>query len=100
MALKENSKKVFNYVKEHEEELITAADIAAGVGLETRQVNGIVTAAFQRHKDANGDPQPLMEREPAEVQLEDGTHKPVKFIKLTDAGRAFDPEAPEEKKAE
>ena len=33
-----------------------------------------------------------MERVPAEIELEDGTHKAVKFIRLTDAGRAFDPD--------
>ena len=32
----------------------------------------------------------LVERVEAEVELEDGTHKKVKFIKLTDAGREHD----------
>jgi hypothetical protein len=36
-----------------------------------------------------------MERIPAEVELEDGSHKAVKFIRLTDAGREFDPNAAE-----
>lgn len=83
--LKENSKLVFNYVKENGASNITAADIAEGTGLEVRSVNGIVTSAFQRKG--------LMERVPAEVELEDGSHKAVKFIKLTEAGMAFDPEA-------
>lgn len=83
--LKENSKKVFNYVKEMDGQNITAADIAAATGLEVKSVNGIVTSAFQRKG--------LMERIPAEVELEDGTHKSVKFIKLTEAGQEFDPEA-------
>lgn len=87
MALKENSKKIYYFVKEHEAENITAQDIADGTGLNVKQVNGSVTSAFQR-KD-------LMFREEAEVQMEDGSHKKVKFIKLTDAGRAFDPEATE-----
>ena len=39
-----------------------------------------------------------MERVPAEIELEDGSHKSVKFIKLTEAGMAFDPDA--EDKAE
>ena len=86
--LKENSKIVFNYVKAHEGENITAADIAEGTGLEVRSVNGIVTSAFQRKG--------LMERVPAEVELEDGSHKAVKFIVLTDEGRNFDPEAKED----
>ena len=91
MALKENSKKVFNYVKEMDGQNITAADIAEATGLDVRSVNGIVTSAFQRKG--------LMERTPAEIQLEDGTHKAVKFISLTEEGKSFDPDA-EETKAE
>jgi len=83
--LKENSKIVFNYVKENGDSNITAADIAEATGLEVRSVNGIVTSAFQRKG--------LMERVPAEIELEDGSHKAVKFIKLTEEGKAFDPEA-------
>lgn len=85
MALKENSKKVFNYVKEMDGQDITAADIAEATGLEIKSVNGIVTSAFQRKS--------LMERVPAKIQLEDGTSKDVKFIKLTEEGKAFDPDA-------
>ena len=91
MALKENSRKVLDYVKANDGTNMTAADIAAGTGLEVKQVNGIVTSAFQKKG--------LMQRTPAEVQLEDGTHKAVKFISLTDEGRNFDPDA-EEAKAE
>ena len=89
MAMKENNLKVFNYVKEHGDENITASDIAAGTGLEVRSINGIVTSAFQKKG--------LMERIPAEVENEDGTHKAVKFIKLTDAGKELDPMAEETK---
>ena len=87
MALKPNSLTVFNYVKEHDGEDFTAADIAAATGLEKKSVDGIVTSAFQKKG--------LMVRIPAEVELEDGTHKPVKLIRLTDEGRAFDPEKAE-----
>ena len=90
--LKPNSKLVYEYVKENGASNITAADIAEGTGLEVRSVNGIVTSAFQRKG--------LMERVPAEVELEDGSHKAVKFIKLTDAGMEFDPEAEDTKDAE
>ena len=83
--LKENSLKVFNYVKENDGKNMTAADIAEGTGLEVRSVNGIVTSAFQRKG--------LMERVPAEVELPDGSHKAVKFIRLTEAGKEFDPNA-------
>lgn len=33
-----------------------------------------------------------MERIPAEIKLEDGSHKAVKFIKLTETGRTWTPE--------
>lgn len=89
--LKPNSRLVYDYVKAHNGEDMTAADIAEAVSLDVKQVNGIVTSAFQKKG--------LMERIPAEIQLEDGSHKAVKFIRMTDAGMAFDPDA-EETKAE
>ena len=84
MALKENSRKVFDYVKAHEGEDFTAKDIAAETGLTPQSVNGCVTA-FQKKG--------IMERIPAEIENEDGTHDKVKYIALTDEGRAFDPDA-------
>ena len=83
--LKPNSRTVYEFVKANDGKNITAADIAEGTGLDTKQVNGIVTSAFQRKG--------LMERIEKEVELEDGSHKKVKFIKLTAEGEAFDPEA-------
>ena len=80
MALKENSRKVYDYVVAHDGEDFTAKDIAEAVDLDVKQVNGIVTAAFQRKG--------LMVRE--EVAITGGT---VKYIRLTDEGRAFDPNA-------
>ena len=85
MAMKENSKKVLNYLKEINGENVTAADVAETLGLEKRQVDGIFTSAIQRKG--------LGIRTPAEVELEDGTHKAVKFLSLTEAGMAFDPDA-------
>lgn len=90
MALKQNSKKVFDFVKAHEAENITARDIADGTGLPVRSVNGIVTSAFQRKG--------LMERIPAEVENADGTHDKVKLIKLTADGEAFDPDKDDDEK--
>ena len=86
-ALKPNSLAVFNFVKDNDGEDFTAADIAEALDLEVKQVNGIVTSAFQKKG--------LMERVPAEATLEDGTHKAIKLIRLTDAGRAFNPNAAE-----
>lgn len=100
--LNENSYNVFNFVKAHESESITAKDIAAALDLDPRQVNGILTAALQRHRseetDADGNKViiPLIERVEGEIELEteDGKvkHENVKFIRLTDAGREFEPE--------
>ena len=85
MAMKENSKNVLNYLKGINGENGTAADVAEALGLEKRQVDGIFTTALQRKG--------LGVRGPAEIELDDGTHKAVKFLRLTDAGMAFDPDA-------
>ena len=97
MKLKENSILVYNYVKEHEAENITADQIAEELGLTSRQVNGIITMAFQRHKeDVDGEKVeiPLMERVPGEVGVDDkGKPKVPKYIHLTEAGREIEIEA-------
>lgn len=85
MAMKENSKNVLNYLKGINGENVTAADVAEALGLEKRQVDGIFTSALARKG--------LGVRVPAEIELDDGSHKPVKFLRLTDAGMAFDPDA-------
>ena len=85
MAMKENSKKVLNYLKGINGDQVTSADVAEALGLEKRQVDGIFTSAIQRKG--------LGVRTPAEIELEDGTHKAVKFLSLTPAGMEFDPEA-------
>ena len=85
MAMKENSKKVLNYLKEINGDQVTSADVAEALGLEKRQVDGIFTSAIQRKG--------LGVRTPAEIELEDGTHKQVKFLSLTAEGMAFDPDA-------
>ena len=86
--LKENSRKVYDWVKAHDGEDFIAADIAEATGLEIKQVNGIVTSAFQKKG--------LMERIPATIEDGENGTKAVKFIKLTDAGREFNPDAEEE----
>ena len=78
MALKENSKVVFNYVVDHEAQDITAKDIAAAIHREPRSVNGTLTS---------------LQRKGLIARI------PIKLIKLTDAGKEFDPDAPDEKDA-
>lgn len=84
MAMKENTKKVFEYLKSVKDN-VTAADVAEALGLEKKSVDGIFTSAIQ--KKGYG------VRIPAEVELEDGSHRPVKFLKLTDAGMSLDLDA-------
>ena len=84
MAMKENTKKVFEYLKKVNDN-VTAADVAEALGLEKKSVDGIFTSASQ--KKGYG------VRIPAEVELDDGSHRPVKFLKLTDAGLALDLDA-------
>ena len=83
--MKENSKKVLMYLKEHNGEDLTAADVAEALGLEKRSVDGIFTSAIQRKN--------LGVRTPAEIELDDGSHKAIKLLSLTDAGMAFDPDS-------
>lgn len=42
----ENSIAVYNFVKEHDGENITAADIAEATSLGLKTINGIITSAF------------------------------------------------------
>ena len=85
MAMKDNSKKVLNYLKEVNGQQVTAADVAEALGLEKRSVDGIFTSAIQRRG--------LGVRTPAEIELDDGSHKAVKFLSLTAEGMSFDPDA-------
>ena len=88
MAMKPNTKLVWTFLMDNDGADLTAADVADALGLEKRQVDGIFTSAIQRKG--------LGVRTPAEVELEDGTHKAVKLLSLTPAGMAFDPDAEEE----
>lgn len=83
--MKENSRKVLDYLKSVNGQNVTSADVAKALGFEKRSVDGIFTSAIQRKG--------LGIRTPAEIELEDGTHKSVKFLSLTAAGMAFDPDA-------
>lgn len=92
MAMKESSKTVFKFVKANDGKDMTLNVIATQLGLTTRQVNGSLVS-FQRHKDADGNAAPLIERVETQIQDADGKYVDVKLIKLTDAGREFDPDA-------
>ena len=85
--MSENSRKVFDYMMSIGDTDVTANDIATALGLSPKSVNGIITQAFQK--------QGFMERVPAEIENPDGTHRGVKLIKLTEAGRSLNPDAEE-----
>lgn len=83
--MSENAKKVLDYLKSiHGGDPVTAEDVAEALGLGIKSVNGIFTMALQRKG--------LGVRIPAEIELEDGTHKVIKFLELNEAGMVFDPE--------
>ena len=86
VAVSEKSLVVLDYLKSIGDQNVTAADIATALNMEKKSVDGIVTSGLIRNKG-------LAERIPAEIELEDGTHKAVKFIKVTPAGMAYDHEA-------
>lgn len=85
MAMSTNSKMVFEFLKENNGVDLTAADVAEALSLEKRQIDGIFTSAIQRKGYGI--------RVPGEIELEDGTHKAVKWLHLTDEGMALDLDA-------
>lgn len=84
--MSDKTRQVLDYLKGLDKsDNVTSADIAEALDIPKKSVDGIVTAGLQRKG--------LAERIPAEIENADGSHKPVKFIKLTDEGYAFDPDA-------
>ena len=87
--MKESTKTIIKYLQAHNGEDMTAADVANALGLEKKSVDGTFTAALQRKGYGY--------REEAEVEIEEGKHAKVKFLKLTDAGVNYDVDATEDK---
>lgn len=83
MAMKEGTRAIWNEIVTHANEDITAQNIADVLGMNVKSVNGSITS-FQKKG--------LVIRE--EVAVTGGK---VKYIRLTDAGKAFDPDAEPEK---
>ena len=81
-AMKENTNAIFMYLKEHHGEQITAQEIAEALGLSVKSVVGSVNSFVKKQWAVRSD----------EVKVE-GMDKPVKFISLTEAGLAVDPDA-------
>ena len=85
--MSENSRKILEFLKANTNVNLTAADVAEALGLPKKTVDGAFTSAIQRKG--------LGYRVPAEIELENGMHKPVKHLVLTATGIAFDPDAEE-----
>lgn len=87
MAMNENSRKVFEYLKKVNGTDVTSADVAEALGLNKRQVDGSFTSAIQRKGYGI--------RVDAEVETENGLHKPIKLLRLTKEGMELDLDAAE-----
>ena len=85
-AVSEKSLQVLNYLKSIGDANVTSQAIADALGLAKKTVDGVVTAGLIRGKN-------YAERVEAEMEItaEDGSvqHKPIKLIKLTEAGKAY-----------
>ena len=86
-AMSENAKKVLAYLKSVNGENVTVHDVSEALDIPVNSVTGTFNSFVKKG---------LGVRECAEIEIEDGTHKQVKFLKLTDAGMAYDPVVEEE----
>lgn len=83
----ENSRKVFDFLKENDKEF-TAQDLAAAIGISVAAVTGSVNGLVKNGR--------AIRREETTTTA-DGKAAVVKYISLTAEGKAFDPDAVEEK---
>lgn len=81
--MKEKTRMVFDYCREHAGEDITAADVAEALGIEKRSVDGSFTS-FQKKGWGL--------REEAEILGDDDKHIKVKYLRMTEAGLNADPD--------
>ena len=84
MAMTPNSRKVFEYLKEHFGDKITHKGIVEALAVSSPAVSGSVTGLVKKGYAV---------REVEKTMGDDGKEVEVKFISLTDAGLAFDPDA-------
>lgn len=82
-VMKENTRKVLDYLREHNGEDLTSADVAEALGLEKRSVDGSFTS-FQKKGWGI--------REESEIPTDDGKHSKIKYLRLTETGMTVDPD--------
>lgn len=85
VAVTEKSLIILDFLRENKDGNFTAADIAEAVGMEKKSVDGVVTRGLASKGYAV--------RIPAEITLDDGSHKGINLIKATEAGLAYDHDA-------
>ena len=84
----DNSRKVFEFLKENHGVKVTAQEIAKELDVTINAVTGSVNGLVCKD---------LAVRTEEAVTGEDGKVSTVKYIALTDAGMAYDPDAQEAK---
>ena len=84
MAMTENSRKVFDFLKDNFGEKLTHQGIVAALGVSSAAVSGSVNGLVKKGYAVRTE----------ETEMDEGG-KPVtvKYISLTDEGYAFDPDA-------
>ena len=83
-AMKEASRKVWDFLKETEGSDITLNNIATAVDMQVRSVNGCLVGMQKKG---------LVVREEVSTIDEAGKATITKYIRLTDAAADFDPDA-------
>lgn len=84
----DNSRKVFDFLKEHHGAKMTAQELAKELDVTISAVTGSVNGLMKKGYAI---------REEVSTQNADGKPVITKYISLTDAGLAFDPDAVVEK---
>ena len=85
MAMSVNTLNVIDYLKAHNGENLTAQDVADALDVDVKVVTGAFNSGIQKKG--------LGQRIEAEIELDDGSHRKVKFLTLTADGLAFTPDA-------
>lgn len=88
MAMSEKATTILNYLKANNGADVTAADVADALGLTKKSVDATFTFTIGNKG--------LGYREEALVEDAEGKQSKIKFLRLNDAGMAFDPAATEE----
>ncbi len=81
MALKPNTIKVIEFLQAHPYEEFTAQEVGEALGLDKKIVDG----AFTRGLQTKG----LGVRREDEIECDDGSHKKVKYLRLTKEGMEY-----------